>query len=50
MPARLVVREPGPHGVGLAKKYPELKDWPDKLEAWLKDRGFADSSGVPNRR
>ena len=40
MPVELVIRDKGPHGVGLAQKYPDLKDWPDKLEAWLKKQKF----------
>ena len=38
VPVRLLVRDTGPHGVGLASKIPELKDWPEKLEAWLVGR------------
>ncbi len=38
VPVRLLIRDPGPHGVGLASKIPELKDWPEKLEAWLVER------------
>ena len=30
----------GPHGVGLAQKYPELKTWPDLLANWLTAVGF----------
>ena len=38
VPVRLLIRDTGAHGVGLASKIPELKDWPDKLEAWLVER------------
>ena len=38
VPVKLLIRDPGPHGVGLASKIPELKDWPDELEAWLVGR------------
>src|SRR5439155_7212301 len=38
VPAELHIYETGPHGVGLAQKYPELSNWPDRLEAWLKVR------------
>ena len=30
----------GPHGVGLAQSYPELKTWPDLLANWLTAVGF----------
>lgn len=39
VPAELHIYETGPHGVGLGQKYPELSNWPDRLEAWLKVRG-----------
>ncbi|MFO0881207.1 MAG: alpha/beta hydrolase, partial [Gemmataceae bacterium] len=38
VPARLVIYDGGPHGVGLGKRHPEVKDWPNKLETWLKER------------
>jgi acetyl esterase/lipase len=38
VPVRLLIRDTGVHGVGLATKIPELKDWPEKLEAWLVER------------
>jgi acetyl esterase/lipase len=38
VPAKLVVYDEGPHGVGLGKKHAEVKDWPVKLESWLKER------------
>jgi acetyl esterase/lipase len=38
VPAELHLYDKGPHGVGLAKKYPDLARWPDKLEAWMKKR------------
>jgi acetyl esterase/lipase len=40
VPAELHIYEKGPHGVGLAQKDPVLKSWPDRLEAWLKARGY----------
>jgi acetyl esterase/lipase len=42
VPAELVVFEKGPHGVGLAKKDPVLSKWPEKLDAWLKERKVID--------
>jgi acetyl esterase/lipase len=38
VPARLVIYDGGPHGVGLGKKHAEVKGWTDKLENWLKER------------
>lgn len=38
VPARLELYEGGPHGVGLGKKHPEVKGWPNKLESWLRER------------
>ena len=40
VPAEMHIYEHGPHGVGLAKKYPELSTWPDLLANWLKIRGL----------
>jgi acetyl esterase/lipase len=45
VPVRLLIRDPGPHGVGLASKIPALKDWPDKLEAWLVERKVLPQAG-----
>lgn len=41
VPVELVVYEKGPHGVGLGYKHPEVKDWPAKLEKWLRGRKLA---------
>jgi acetyl esterase/lipase len=38
VPVELVIFPKGPHGVGLAPKDPELSQWPDKLEEWMKKR------------
>lgn len=38
VPAELVLYDEGPHGVGLGYKHPSVKDWPVKLENWLKKR------------
>jgi acetyl esterase/lipase len=40
VPAELHVFERGPHGVGFALGDPVLSTWPDRLAAWLRDRGF----------
>jgi acetyl esterase/lipase len=46
VPARLVLYDNGPHGVGLARKYPDLKDWPVKLEGWLRERKLLPAAGA----
>jgi acetyl esterase/lipase len=40
VPAELHIYERGQHGVGLAQKDAVLKSWPNRLEAWLKSRGY----------
>lgn len=40
VPAELHLYEKGPHGVGLARRFPDLAGWPDKLEAWMKKRAL----------
>ncbi len=43
VPVELIEYEKGPHGVGLGNGKglpPDLKTWPDKLEAWMKTRGL----------
>jgi hypothetical protein len=48
VPAELHVFERGPHGVGFALGDPVLSTWPDRLAAWVRDRGFlAVASRVP---
>ncbi|MFO0845953.1 MAG: alpha/beta hydrolase [Gemmataceae bacterium] len=42
VPARLVIYDGGPHGVGLGKRHAEVKGWTDKLEGWLKERKLLD--------
>jgi acetyl esterase/lipase len=38
VPAKLVLFDKGPHGVGLARKDPVLSKWPLQLEGWLRER------------
>lgn len=38
VPLEYVIYEKGPHGVGLGYKHREVKDWPARLERWLKGR------------
>lgn len=38
VPVELVIYDKGPHGVGLAQKHPQTKEWPEKLQTWMKDR------------
>lgn len=40
VPAELHLYQHGPHGVGLAPGFPELKGWPDLLAKWLAAGGF----------
>jgi acetyl esterase/lipase len=47
VPAVLLLYDKGPHGVGLAKKYPDLAGWPDKLEGWLKERKLLPAPASP---
>jgi acetyl esterase/lipase len=38
VPAKLVIYDKGPHGVGLGKRDPVLAKWPEALEDWLRER------------
>jgi acetyl esterase/lipase len=38
VPAELHIFAEGPHGVGLAQRFPALRGWPDLLATWMKDR------------
>jgi acetyl esterase/lipase len=40
VPVELVEYEKGRHGVGLAPKDPVLKEWPEKLAAWMDKQGL----------
>ena len=40
VPAELHLYEKGPHGIGLAKKYPGADQWPVACERWLKSHGW----------
>lgn len=40
VPAELHIYEKGPHGIGLAKKFPGADQWPVQCEAWMKARGL----------
>jgi acetyl esterase/lipase len=40
VPTELHVYEKGPHGIGLAKKFPVASQWPVHCEAWMRDRGL----------
>ena len=40
VPAEMHLFAHGPHGVGLAPGYPELKGWPDLLATWMRGRGM----------
>ena len=40
VPAELHLFQHGPHGVGLAAQFADLKGWPDLLATWMRARGF----------
>ena len=40
VPAELHIYEKGPHGIGLAKKFPGADQWSFQCENWLKGRGL----------
>jgi acetyl esterase/lipase len=40
VPAELHIYEKGPHGIGLATKFPGADQWPKQLELWLGNRGM----------
>jgi acetyl esterase/lipase len=40
VPAEMHLFAHGPHGVGLAPGFPDLKIWPELLAAWMRARGW----------
>jgi dipeptidyl aminopeptidase/acylaminoacyl peptidase len=40
VPSEIHILDKASHGFGLAQKDPNLKDWPDKLVVWLKERSL----------
>jgi acetyl esterase/lipase len=40
VPAEMHLFQHGPHGVGLAPGFPDLKIWPDLLATWMRARGL----------
>lgn len=40
VPAELHIYEKGPHGIGLAKKFPGADQWSLQCEQWMKGRGL----------
>ncbi|WP_255462509.1 alpha/beta hydrolase [Granulicella sp. WH15] len=48
VPAELHIYEHGPHGVGLAPGFPNLKAWPDALAKWMATHGWmtADAASI----
>lgn len=40
VPAEMHLFAHGPHGVGLAPGYPDLKGWPELLATWMRGRGL----------
>ena len=45
VPAELHLYQHGPHGVGLAPGYPDLKGWPDLVATWMRAHGWM--AGAP---
>lgn len=48
VPAELHLYGHGPHGVGLAPGFPDLKAWPDLLATWLRARGLMAPTLTPS--
>ena len=42
VPAEIHIFEHGPHGVGLAPGFPDLKGWPDLLASWMRANGWTE--------
>jgi acetyl esterase/lipase len=40
VPAEIHIYAHGPHGVGLAPGFPDLKGWPELLATWMRARGW----------
>ena len=40
VPAEMHIFGHGPHGVGLAPGFPDLKGWPELLATWMRSRGL----------
>jgi len=40
VPAEMHLYQHGPHGVGLAPGYPDLKGWPELVATWMRARGW----------
>lgn len=40
VPVEMHIYQHGPHGVGLAPGFPDLKGWPDLLATWMRARGY----------
>ena len=44
VPAELHLFQHGPHGVGLAPGFPDLRIWPELLATWMRTRGYMSPS------
>jgi acetyl esterase/lipase len=40
VPAEIHIYQHGPHGIGLAPGFPDLKVWPELLATWMRARGY----------
>ena len=47
VPAEMHIFEQGPHGTALGQTYPELANWPDLLENWLRLNGWILNPAAP---
>jgi acetyl esterase/lipase len=45
--AEMHIFQQGPHGTGLGQSYPELANWPDLLENWLRLNGWIATPAAP---
>ena len=44
--AEMHLDQHGPHGVGLAPSFPDLKNWPDLLATWMRANGYMGPDAV----
>ncbi len=48
--AEMHLYQHGPHGVGLAPGFPDLKNWPDLLATWMRANGWMAANPEPQTR
>jgi acetyl esterase/lipase len=47
VPAELHIYQQGPHGVGLAARFPATSTWPERCLQWLRTNKFLSAAAVP---